>query len=256
MAVNIESLKTFFIFDAPIPYLIDKTEYKYIHIYPVMLKDSLIFLSSCDVLTIEKDEIDSVEIIQMSYLEFLVKEKFKEDIFKQKLFYTLNLCLNMKDPRVFEGDNHKFYIYDKETDMLITAKQFEDIRRIIMYQNIFNYDDTYINPDLRKSIEETKDLKMQGIDPPDLERKISIITAHTGVVKQEQLKMSLREHEALFQEVCGEVDFLTTRPIALYSNKAEEYGHWIFRKKKGKFDGYLSLVDNVTSKFGTGIVPT
>lgn len=254
MAVDLELLKQwFFTFDAPVPYEIDK-EHNSIDIYPVALKDSPLFFSSCDILTLPKDEINSVEVIQMSYLDFLVKEVFKEERQKIKLFYILRLCLKTENPQLFPDEKGRFYIYDEATGVKITAKQFEDIRRIIMYQNIIGYDDSYIHPDLKQSIEETKSLRMSSLDMPDLERKMAIICAHTGMPKQDQLKMSLREHEMMFQEICGEVDFMTTRPIAVYGGKTEEMGHWIFKKKKGKFDEYLTAVDNVTSKLGTGMV--
>lgn len=256
MAVDMAVLgQLYFTFDLPVEYAIDKKN-NFIKIYPIMLKDYILFYSSCDVLALPKDEISSVEIIQMSYLEFLIKEAFKEDKYKRKLFCILGLCLKTKNPLIFSDERGKFYIQDEDTGIKITEKQFEDVRRIIMYQNIVGYDDSYINPDLKKSIEETKALRSQGIDMPDLERKMAIISAHNGMSKQEQIKMSLREHEMMFQEICGEIDFMTTRPIALYGGKADELGHWIYKKKKGKFDDYLTAVDSVTSKFGTGMVST
>lgn len=256
VAVDLEALRQlFFAFDSPVPYKLDKQE-NYINIYPVELKNSLLFFSSCDVLALPKDEIDSVEIIQMSYLEFLVNEAFKEEKYKTKLFYILSLCLKMDTPKIYRSKDNKYFIYDEGLNAKIEPRHFEDIRRIIMYQNIVDYDDGYIHPDLKESIEQTKALKMRGIEPPKLERKMAIITAHTGITKQEQLKMTLREHETVFQEVCGEVEFLTSRPIALYGGKSEEVGHWIYKKKKGRFDDFLSPLDSVTSKFGTGIVPS
>ena len=256
MAVDFELLKQlFFTFDEPVPYEIDK-EKNFIHIHPVALKDSPLFFSSCDVLTLPKDEMDSVEIIQMSYLEFLIKEAFKDEKYKKKLFCILFLCLKTENPRIFSDEKGKFFIFDEKTGIKITAKQFEEIRRIIMYQNIYGYDDSYIHPDLKESIEQTKALRMNGIEVPSLERKIAIITAHSGLPKQEQMKMSLRGHEMLFQEVCGEIEFLTTRPIAIYGGNADKMEHWVYKKKKNKFDGFLSPVDSVTSKFGTGLVPS
>ena len=47
-------------------------EYKGLKIKPILAKDALRFLDAVSVLQIEKNKIPSVEIIQMSYLEFMV----------------------------------------------------------------------------------------------------------------------------------------------------------------------------------------
>lgn len=254
MAVRLDLLhQHYFTFDIPVPYEINKQK-DTVLIHPVMLQDSLLFFSVCDILFLPKDEINSVEIIEMSYLEYLVKEEFKEDMQKLKLFHILKLCLKLNEPKIFPDEKGRYFILDKETGIKLTARHFEDIRRIIMYQNVVGYDDSYIDPELKKSMEETKALKMAGIELPDLERKMAIISAHTGIIKKEQLQMTLREHEAMFQEICGEVEFMTTRPIALYGGKADEMGHWIFKKRKNKFDDYFTTVGDITSKLGTGMV--
>ena len=47
-------------------------EYKGLKIKPILAKDALRFLDAVSVLEIEKNKIPSVEIIQMSYLEFMI----------------------------------------------------------------------------------------------------------------------------------------------------------------------------------------
>ena len=47
-------------------------EYKGLKIKPILAKDALRFLDAVSVLQIEKNKIPSVEIIQMSYLEFMI----------------------------------------------------------------------------------------------------------------------------------------------------------------------------------------
>ena len=85
MAVDLELLKQwFFTFDAPVPYEIDK-EHNSIDIYPVALKDSPLFFSSCDILTLPKDEINSVEVIQMSYLDFFSQRSIQRRKTKDKV---------------------------------------------------------------------------------------------------------------------------------------------------------------------------
>ena len=244
MSINIDFLeRAYFYFDEPVSYPLQNKNIIYIN--PITLKQSEFFLQCANILNINKNESSSVEIIQMSYLDFLVFHKMKEEKEKYKLGYLLSTCLNLKNPRIQIDEKGKSYIADGEnSDTIITSKDFEDIRRIIMYQNILHYDDSYINPDLKKAIEETNELKNKNLIPPNVERKIAIITSHTGLSKEEQLRMTFRSHSVLFEEVVREVDYSTARSICLLGGKDME--NWIFRDKKGKFEGYVMDADNYT----------
>ena len=68
-----------------------------------------------------------------------------------------------------------------------------------------NFNDDYINPDLKKSMNEQDELKFKNIEIPSLERKIAIISSHTGILPKEQFDMTLRSHSLLFKEVASEV---------------------------------------------------
>lgn len=238
--------KRYFYFDLPVEYKIGEDT---VYIYPISLIDSEVFLASCDILCINKNMIPSVEIIQMSYLEFLMKAVLENEIGRYKLQVILKYCLHYEKPRVVSKDG-KYYIVDDEAKVWINSQQFEDIRRIIMYQNIIEYDDSYVDSDLKKAMEETDAMRAKNIDFPTIERKIAIITAHCGLSKTEQLNMTYRSHCLLFKEVSGEVDFTTTRAVALFGGKGKELDHWIYKKKSGKFDEYVTELKQYAGKFG------
>lgn len=248
MEINIPLLsRLYFFIDKPVEYvLLNKNK---IFIYPVKVIDSEYFLSSIDIFTIDKNSAPDVKIIQMSYLQFLRDYILKENINKQKFVNILLLCLGFKFPELYNDERGKPFLKDKENpDICITASDFENIRRIILYQNILHYDDEYINPDLKKAMQEVDELKNKNIVIPTLERKIGIIMAHTGILKENQLDMTLRTHEILFEEVYGEVEFSTIRPIALFAG--EELEHWIYKKKKNKFDQYITDVQTYSANMG------
>lgn len=262
MILNIEQLdRQYFYFDKPVPYEVNG---RVVLIYPIELIDSELFLASCDILVINKNATPSVEIIQMSYLEFLVREVLKEEVNRAKLQILLKYCLHLEKPRIVI-DGNKYLIADDEADVLINSRQFEDIRRIIMYQNVLHYDDSYVDSDLKKAMEETDALKHTGTELPSVERKMAIITAHCGMPKSEQLKMTYRSHCLLFEEVSGEVEFSTARLMVFLANmfsgkkgKPQEIDHWIYRKKKDKFEGYVTELNQHTQKFGidSNAIPT
>ena len=241
MAININFLsRAYFYFDKPVDYNLGD---KILKIYPVSLEDSEIFLASMDILTVDKNSIPSVEIIQMSYLQFILNVLLAQNpLNTQKMINILTICLKFKNFGIKDYKG-KPCIYDKDLDCTITSKQFDDIKRIILYQNLLHYDDSYINPDAKKAMDEIDLLKNQDYENISLERRIAIITAHCGLAKKEQLAMTFRSHSLLFEEVCSEVDFETVRPISLYacmqSKKNQEIEHWIYRKKKNKFNKYF-----------------
>ena len=237
--------------DEPVFYKLDGESS--LMIYPVNVKDSMLFLSCCNILSFNKNEINSIDVIKMSYLQFMIEYLLTEESNAKKLYYVLNLCLKMDNPRIYyDKEERKHYIVDEETGIVLNSNQFEDIRRIIMYQNILGYDDTYVDSDLKKSIEQTKALKMAGLEPISLERKMAIITAHCGISKKEQKEMTYRSHSLLFQEVCSEVEYMATKPIALYGGVGDKV-EWIHRKVKGKFDDYFTSVNNIQNKLGNGV---
>lgn len=240
--LNLEHLEhNYFWFDEPVDYKIDDNQS--IKIYPILLKDSEIFISSISIFDIDKNASPDPTIISMPYLQFMFYYLLKEKDNLARFINILKLCLGWDYPKVYFDEKGKPQIFDEKQNIIIKPKQFEEIRKIILHQNFLHYDDEYINPDVKKAMEEYDSVVNKGIELLTAERKMSIITAHCGLPKAEQLKMTYRAFESLFEEVYGEVEFTTLRPIALLANmfskqKAEEE-HWIFRKTKNKYDKYF-----------------
>ena len=239
--------KAYFYFDKPVDYQIKD---KLIKIYPVAVEDSEVFLSSMNILMVDKNSSPSVEIIQMSYLEFIYKFLFQDQTNIDRFVNILKYCLHINSPYIGFDENNKPYLVDKENDILIGPKDFDNIKRLILYQNLIHYDDEYINPELKAAMSEVDELRNKGIDSPTIERRIAIITAHCGLSKQEQLKMTYRSHSLLFEEVYGEVEYTTLRPIALFGGNGDKIDNWIYKKKKDKFDGYITDADKYSASMG------
>ena len=239
--------KAYFYFDKPVNYQIKD---KLIKIYPVAVEDSEVFLSSMSILMVDKNSSPSVEIIQMSYLEFIYKILFQDQTNIDRFVNILKYCLHINSPYIGFNENDKPYLVDKENDILIGPKDFDNIRRLILYQNLIHYDDEYINPELKAAMNEVDELRNKGIDTPTIERRIAIITAHCGLSKKEQLKMTYRSHSLLFEEVYGEVEYITLRPIALFGGNGDKIDNWIYKKKKDKFDGYITDADKYSASMG------
>lgn len=249
MSVDIELLKlTCFALDEPVPYKL-KTGQE-ILIKPIMVKDSMLFMASVDVLKIDKNSLGSVEAIQASYLKFLQKMIFpSNDIMVQKFLNILDLCLELKGIYLCNDEMERAFI-QTESGIVISAKEFDDIAKIILYQNLPDYDDKYINPDIKKSMQEVDRLKNKDYESPDFERQMGIIESHTGILKEQLLKKTWRSFQILFREVCGEIEFYTTRPAAIAVGAGDKVDHYIFKKRKDKFDGYFVDPDKFNRSIG------
>jgi hypothetical protein len=255
VALNIEEISAlYFEVDEPVPYAIERD--KIVYITPVLVSNSARFLSCVKILQINKNSIPSPAIIGMSYLQFLVSYYFPHDKNGLSMLSTLlEICAGITKWDIRLDDGLKPYIYDIERGYTIKAKQFDDISKIILYQNIYHYDDRYIDPDLARAMREEDEIRNRDIDIPNLERRKAIISAHTGILPKEQNSMTLRFHQILFEEIVGEVDFETTRSIMLYSGKDAE--HWVYRKKRDRFDRYVTSVEQYNKSMGgTGEVAT
>lgn len=250
VVTNIDFYERFyFYFDKPVEYAIDG---KIIKIYPISVEDSEIFLSSISVINVDKNSIDSVEIIKMPYLSFIYKILFKDYNNKMRLLNLVKYCLQSDIVDIGFEDKTKPFL-KLSNGIKITAKDFDEIRRIILYQNLIHYDDEYVDPEMKKMMAEMDAVKNSGLETPSLERRIAIITAHCGLSKQEQLKMTYRSHSLLFEEVYGEVEFETTRPIALYAGQGNNIEHWIYRKKKDKYEEYMVSMDSYAKSMGADV---
>ena len=249
--------RSYFWFDLPVPYRINKTQE--IYIYPITVKQSEMFLSWINILSIDKNSLPDAEYISMSYLEFLVATLLtsdNENLAKTtalKLASIIKVCLGIDGEIIIKlNDRDKPYLSCGGID--IDGKHFEDIRRIILYQNLIDFDDNYINPDVKQAIEEVEQLKNKNIEMPNLERRMAIITAHCGLSKETQMNMTYRSHCLLFNEVYGEVDYTSVRTAVLignmFSKQKNELEDWIYKKKHGKYDAYFTDVDTYQKSMG------
>lgn len=251
MAINIPWLAaTYFCFDEPVPYRLQNKQT--ITIYPVSLKDGFSFLYSYSILDIDKNSLPDVNIIQMSYLQYLAEYVCAENpVQKTMLGMLLQMCLHLQNPCLKTNEFGKIILVDTEQpDIVITGADFDDIKRIILYQNLPHYDDEYVNPELKQAMNEMDELKNKQYEMPSLERKMAIITAQTGLSKEEQKTMTLRSHSILFEEVRDGIDFITARPAAILSGHSNDIEHWIYRKKRNKFDAYVTDVDSYAQSMG------
>lgn len=257
-----ELVEEYAILDDPIPF-------HDLYIYPILVKDWHTFMSAYDILNIDKNQTNDIDIIQMSYLKFMLELILSDDVWKNKFLVILKLCFNIqfdegyflegfdtdeilftkKDEENSEifinGYNVKFYLSGKnETDIMLNNKkfnatEFKNIIKIIMYQNFIDYDDTPMSDDFKEVIEKFYNLKNKNIIAPSLEKKMTVIMAKNGYTKNDIKDLSYRKLEEIFNIIVDENDYLIGSIAQMQGSKCD-IDHWIYKKKKNKYSEVFS----------------
>lgn len=262
--INIEKLiSEYAFFGKPIPY-------NELEIHPVMVKDSGTFLSNMAILNIDKNTFNDIEIIKMSYLKFLGVLSLHDKTILDKLTQIFRLVLKIDDEKVVyllpDGKKNDYTllitkpvnrgereIADYSTATIITSKEFDDIKKIIMHQNIHDFDDDYIDPDVKKAVEEYHRIITRDVIETTVEKKVAAIQVETGMTCEEIYKMTYRQFNILFETMLDNIDYKILKTAELSGNVEfkKSIEHWVFKKEKGKFGDAFINADSFNNKMGS-----
>ena len=250
--MDISKYEQFFIRDEPIPY-------KSLLIYPVTVYDYLLFHTSINCLSIEKNKIPDPKIISMSYLDFLfylIYYSDHGDIYNKMLIDILKICLNIKSEdikyniidekgrinlilkveTVFDNGNEKITGYIEE---VIDKKDFDNIRNIILYQNIPDYDDTYIDPKVEAAFKETQEFmnrnkkKICSFE----DQLVCVMLALKEFDTNNINKLTLRKFSKILERYDYKFHYgiYKTAEMSGMVTFKEEIDHWMSDLKKNKY---------------------
>lgn len=188
------------------PYLLFSEPYKYndrITLYPIKMKDILSFQKCQCALTLRKDAVfQEKHLIKMTYLEFIKYACKNEEVSikynnLELLFYyyyilnILHMVCGEDSKVVYDKDNLDIYINDCE----ITDLVFEDIRRIIIFQNDIDFDpDEFMNLDTLQALEKAKEFEAKkSKEKSDLEDYIDSVVVGLNVTEEYISNMTIRK---------------------------------------------------------------
>lgn len=253
-------------------------EYEGLKVYAIRVKDWLRFISAYDILAIDKTQISDVEIIQMSYLQYMMQLIIADDRCKDMFLTILDLCFHVRYDDAFynkdfdknevlsfldedtgataiyiNGYNMYFFIENKYRvsiyidGHLINATQFNDVIKIIQFQNFYDFDDTVLSDDVRKVIEQYYAIKNKGKKMPSLDTKIISVMAKLSYTKNEIKEMDYRTFNKIFAMMLEDEDYNISH---LYKVQGADINieHWVYKEDKPKYSEVFSSADEFRRK--------
>lgn len=250
--INSEVLKNnFFVNMDVVPYQLKNGTT--LEIKPILTKDYLRYEWSIYVLQLNKNEVNDINIIQMSYLDFLNKIVFKQENgqeFKDRLWWIIHLCFG-EDAYII--DNNKLIICDKDNTVkhIVNSKEFNEITQIILFQNDFKYDDRYVNPEVKEIMQEYYNIKYKDVVSPDLEKRKAFVSSKTGKTFKEINEMPYREFDLIYNACVDSEIYIGEKIIqGSYKYQCEDIKHPLFAPKK---DMYEELFEDTSVLSNKGI---
>ena len=189
----------YIVYDLPVPY-------RNIMLYPVTVKDYMLFNVYSQCLTFDKNAIPDAKIISMTELEYmfycLTLEEKKDEPYL--LWFDRMLSISLKDDKTFEKIEESVKRYRQENNkkpfFLIGEEKYEqndfiEIKKIISQQNLIELPDERISKEVRDSLEKAKAYKekLNNSKPGSFEDYLVSLSIATGWTLEYIYSMSVRK---------------------------------------------------------------
>lgn len=194
MEISKKSLQPSLLYDDPI-------KYGNITLYPVTMKDVILFQTLSQSITVRKNStFHEKNIIKMSYLEFLfysfqnveLESAYKIPSLSQYLLFAIQLLhICCRDAKINIAQNTGAITINGD---VVTPEVFDDLRRIIIIQNGIDFDiDEFLNYDTeQRLLKAQKDLNKDE-NVPEVEDMIDSLVVALNTTEQRVKEMSIRK---------------------------------------------------------------
>lgn len=248
----------------PVPYKLN-CEY-IVKIYPILVKDWEDFEDCMDIFMIDKNSVPDPNVIQMNYITYLKKIQFEltnnvgnvtyGQIQSSKFSTIMQMCLK-EDYVCIEYDKGKCVVViceNKNNEFIVKAKissrEFEEIKNIILFQNIRDYDDRKLDPKVEKMYNDFLKLKNGDFYSPNIEEQKEYVISKIGWSEEKIDNLTYRRFKGIFECLIGESMYFGNKFIeASYKYQCDNIrNYFLFEKKKDKYDGFIVDGDSIKNK--------
>lgn len=176
----------------------------------------------------------------ISYEEFFVKneEALKKGDIKNILTCecggTLEERVRIKKE---ENSNKNLLLIDEN---VINAKDFQRLRRIVMYQNLPDFkDDSWVHKAVRDDQAAKNEMLSKGRGTASLEKKMICVCAQSNYKLEEVYDMPIRKFLMLLSTIDDVITYSTNRigmMTGMVSFKNKKIDHWIYKQEEGLYE--------------------
>jgi len=218
-------------------------------IHPVRMQEYLNFHMIANCLLIEKNKIPDPKVISMSYLDFLfylIENDQNGNVYAQMLTEIISLSLGIEKENIMyiKDENNKINLKlnikfsysenDKEKTILkeniIDKTDFDKIKNIIIYQNIPDYDNTYIDPKMEKALKEAQEFVNKNKKKmASLEDQLICVLISTSLSMDDIYNLTIRKFSKILQRVDYKLHYEIYKTASMSGFVKFEQGidHWM-----------------------------
>lgn len=234
-------------------------------IYPIIIKDFLLFEYSKVSIMLPKNKVSDLKVLEMTYLEYLIYmmhknntlEEFNTSEYIRQSFYSL-ISLTLKAEEIkYEKDvkNRDIIKIRIKGDgwKTINGKAFDDIKDIILFQNLPNYTNDYMSPEIEAEINEVNKLKNIGIENPTIEKQKICVVINTAYSLEEINNITIRKFIMLLEQIDVQLHYEIYKQGEM--SGAVEFktplSHYLYSKKKNKLEDAFSSYKQFKTKMNS-----
>ena len=228
----------------------EEFEKQILYIYPARVKDYIKFYTYVESITIDKNKIPDPKIISMGYLDFifyLIENDTNGLYYLTMLCGLLNLCcgIELENIRYDKSNDNKINLIleikkddGNYTNIVLNKKDFDYIKKIILHQNMPDYDDEYIDPKLEKALKEAEEFKNKHKKKiGSLEDQIICVLISTSLDEERIKNLTIRKFVKILQRVDFKLHYeiYKTASMSGFVTFKEDIDHWMSDLSIDKF---------------------
>ena len=229
-----------------------------ITLHPITVADWL-NVGDLTIFRYEKEKEPDLKIVQMSYLRFLALHYLQSIENGEQLFLKiLSLVLKVESDKIRVCyDNEKrtklaLVVVDESENLVfkISEQEFEDIRRIILYQNLLDFNENFVSEDMKKVVADFLKINKSNTKDINLGDKIIYVYAKKNLSLEQINNMPYLFFNKVFQILYECEDYLPRKIIqASYKyDVAQNVEHPLREVKQSIYDMAICSMSEVSDK--------
>ncbi|TVY09969.1 hypothetical protein [Paenibacillus cremeus] len=230
----------------------DPHEFKGVSIYPITMQDCMDFYECVQVFLYEKNKVQDIQVIKMTYLDFLFALIQQENALMGKLDRLLSLVLKEQKYAFLYNETDSAKISLQVEDAIINGYEFDEFKKIILEQNLIQFNEEFIDPELEQELKAAEEfLAKKNGTPATLEERVVALHCLSGVSYQEIKNYTIFQFNKTLERFAIIKNFDVYSALLAENGASKDIQHWLSHvEEKGKYDDVIMSkeeFDKITS---------